>query len=498
MESSRANLAENKRPYNALPGGEDFGVLGITPRSVKTVSNLASGLAAPLTGLMVSGPGRLVQNLTRGKVDKETAGNVAGLAIPFVGEGMEAVQAAKLAKEANISPRLARLIGERAPPTPAPKVKPVVSPEHAARVARLEEAGVHLTPGMRQGGAARIAEEARRSHPYVGAAHAEADQKAVESMNRALFNRVLGPIGEHFDANAPVGREGVAHVDQQLSTAYDKALPHIKVNADHRLTNDLSQIRTGVASLGKPQEQQYEAILNQDVLHHFGPEGMDGHTFKKVESDLLRQSRNLKSSLDPNARSLGHALDDTLDALRSDMERSSPPQWRDRLRSINQSYAMFTRVQDAATHRATNGGVFTPGDLMASIRKGDRTVRKGAFARGDALLQPFAEDVEAVVPRALPDSGTPTRLMQGGRGAAASAIGSAVGAALGHVPGAVAGATVGPVADMAIAKGTNAVARRALERGSSNAVRLPRSRNRVLRQLLYGGALTPKPADQQQ
>jgi hypothetical protein len=49
-------------------------------------------------------------------------------------------------------------------------------------------------------------------------------------------------------------------------------------------------------------------------------------------------------------------------------------------------------------------------DLMQAVKKGDRSVRKGAFARGDALLQDWADDAAAILPNELPNSGTADRM----------------------------------------------------------------------------------------
>jgi hypothetical protein len=471
---------------------------------VRLAMDAANYVSSPFNGVVdaiVGRPGSTILNKLGVHTTPEQVGGYAQMAVPLGGEVALAREAKALAKAKGMTETAARemITAERANAarTGAQAKAEAADPTHAAHVALLKREGVHLTPGMEAGGAARAREEARTSNPYYGAAHVDAQHGVVDSVNRAVYNRVLGPLGEHYGPTDPVGRKGVAAVEAHLHDAYEKALPHVRLNADHQLDTDLAEIRTSVAKLGKPQEGQFEAILNQDVLHHFQEGGMDGHAFKKVESDLLRQSRDLKSSPDPNARGLGHALEDALDALRSDMERSSPPAWRERLRNINQSYAMFTRLQDATTHRAISGGRFTPGDLLSAVRKGDRTVRKGAFARGDALLQDFAEAAQAVTPNKMPNSFTADRLMAAGRGPVSSIIGAGVGEAVHPGFGSLVGAAVGPPVDQAIGRATNAAAKRVLEnKVRTSAVRKPPTRiapavgaagaSQVLQQIMNG------------
>jgi len=61
--------------------------------------------------------------------------------------------------------------------------------------------------------------------------------------------------------------------------------------------------------------------------------------------------------------------------------------------------------------------VFTPNDLSNAVRQTDTSVRKGRYARGNALMQDLSDPASAVLPQKVPDSGTAGRL------AAMSALG---------------------------------------------------------------------------
>ena len=345
---------------------------------------------------------------------------------------------------------------------------------HAAKVERLEAEGVQLTPGMRKGGEARTAEEAKKSSPYVGPAIEDAERGAIESVNRAVYNRALKPLGETYQG--PVGRQGVGQLQDRFSAAYESVLPHVTAKADTEFSEGLAGLSEKVKKLGPDEQARFHAIVSQDVAHYFtaGGGAIDGRTFKNIESELSRQARGMKGDPSNKERSLGHLVDDLNDLLRDSAERSSPPGVRQKLKDINTGYAMFTRIQDAAARRVgAEDGVFNTGDLMAAVKKGDRSVRKGSFARGDALLQDFAEDAHAVVRAKLPDSGTARRVKQGlaGRvlgGAMGAAVGSHAGL-VGEMAGGAVGSALGGAIDRPIAATTNQLARAMLARSASRA-----------------------------
>lgn len=435
-----------------------------------------------VTGLLDWGVGRptagaldpAVKAATGGRyeIDPQKVGDVASLAIPGAGEAAEGATLARRAEAAGVLPATLKASDAAVPAkssnTLAALAKPASNdPDHAAAVKRLEAAGVTPAQHQRIGGQVQRFAESAKADPYVGSGIRSSEDQALDSYNRALYNKVLGPIGERAPATLKPGRAGVKYVKDALSSAYQSVLPYVKATGDDQLTDDLAQTRTAVAKLGEPQAKQYEAILNQDVLHHFGPEGMDGKTYKSVVSDLLRQARGFKGSQDPNQRGLGYALEDTVSALQSDMIRSSPQKYADKLKDINQSYALYARLRDAATVRKGGGGDITPGDLLSAVRRGDKSVGKGDFATGDALLQDFAEDGDKVLSPRHGTSHTPeiqnTVNMLRGRGAVGGALGGAMGYAHGGGPeGAAAGAAIGGLADVGLARGANALARQML------------------------------------
>ena len=58
--------------------------------------------------------------------------------------------------------------------------------------------------------------------------------------------------------------------------------------------------------------------------------------------------------------------------------------------------------------------MFTPAQLAEGVRQMDKSVRKGAVARGNALMQDLSDAGVNVLPSKVPDSGTAGRLLTGG------------------------------------------------------------------------------------
>lgn len=379
-------------------GGRAIG-LESGKRLVWFAGDVASAVMSPVTGALTSVIGRPVEEMTG--IRRDVTGNALSMVAPFAGVKAGVRGAASLAKMAQ----------------PAQAAVPVVnaaaqaSADYAAAVTALRSRGVELTPGMNKGGAIRRFEEGSKSDPLVGEGVRHAEDRARRSFNRAMYNEVLAPIGAKYAGEA-VGNKGVKSVGDTLNQAYEAIKPKLKMVEDDDLISDLADIRTTAAEMPPAQESQFEAIVNGRVVKRLAKGGgtMNGATFKQVESELLEKSRNYKSSADAAQRELGDALEDVTGALRDALERGSDPGVREQLKNINTAWAMLVRLEGAAGRRASSGGLFTPGDLKAAVKTADKSTRKRAFARGDALLQDIATHADTVMTPRLPDSGTAERL----------------------------------------------------------------------------------------
>lgn len=449
------------------------------------------GALAPITAAFTEGPGRAVADVANMAklspktplagflTDKRAVGDVASIATPLgmevgaekalsgvakaAGTGVntmrKALEASKASTPATPSLAVSANPGGVASAAPAaPKAANTANavtkaaaadPERAKAVAQLQSEGVKLTRGQALGGRDKAIEEAMKSNPFSREGTVSAERASFQSMNRGAYNRALKPIGLAYDPKGPVGYDGIKRVEGMIGSAYDKISPQLKLEHDNHLAMDLDDIKQDVAELPKPQQEQYETIMKNrffaPLVKHGGV--MNGQDFKDMESSISQAAATWKGSPDPAHRELGKALDASLGALRDNLERTSDPSVRDQLKAVNTAWANFVRLQGAAANRVKSEGVFTPGDLLTATKRSDRSVRKGAFARGDALMQDYAGAAQKVMGDTIPDSGTAYRMAQLLRTGGAAGLGGMVG----HIPGAIAGAAIEP--------GTNAAAR---------------------------------------
>lgn len=318
----------------------------------------------------------------------------------------------------------------------------MLNPNVSSDVKALMDAGVTPTPGQIAGGGWKRAEEALTSVPVLGDSIKAAQGRGIEQLNTAAYNRALSPIGEKLPAGM-TGREAVDHVESALSARYDALLPKLSTQADPKFTQDMAGLQGMVANgaIDPTVGASFQRILQNDVLSKFqGQQSITGQTLKDIESDLGQHIKRLGQSTDADQRLVGDALQEAQSSLRSLVQRTNPGA-ADELSAINTGWANFKRVQAAAGGVGADGGTFTPAQLQSAVRAKDGSKDKGAFARGEALMQDLSDPAKSVLAPKLPDSGTPYR----GLMSAMTAAGGA--AALGHpivAAGTALGAALGP------------------------------------------------------
>lgn len=295
-----------------------------------------------------------------------------------------------------------------------------LKPELGSAQQMLANEGVtQMTPGQLTGGLLKSFEDKMTSVPILGDFITKARGRSIASFNKAVGNQALEPIGEAVERRTAAGHDTVTEVHDKLSDAYDRVVPNLTLTPDQPWFQDLQRIYDrNVQMLPQQHQRQFQKIIDQE----FGrPAPLSGEKAKLIESNLNRLAGKFGGSADANQQLLGDALGDTVVAMRSNMERSNPA-FAEELQRINQGYAVYARMRTAASNRRGSEGVFTPSDLLTAVKRGDRSVGKGSFAMGNALMQHFAEAGQKVLPSTIPDSGTTGRALAAGLagGAAAS------------------------------------------------------------------------------
>ena len=285
-----------------------------------------------------------------------------------------------------------------------------ISPATSEAAQKMLDVGVTPTPGQIMGGTANRVEEKLQSIPVIGDAITNAKARGMEQFNRATVNQALAPIGEQLDMKTPLGREAIDEMSSKISGAYDTILPKATVKLDPQFASDVGNVVGMVRSgLNPQQSDQFSNILQGKLLNKFSDAGvMSGDGWKQAESELGRLASGYRSSPDFDQRQLGDALSEVQSNLRGLLQRSNPdlaPQ----IQAANQAWALSRRVSIAAAKPNAEPGMFSPAQLVQAVRQADPTRNKTAFARGNALMQDYAEAAKQVLGSRVPDSGTAGR-----------------------------------------------------------------------------------------
>jgi hypothetical protein len=297
----------------------------------------------------------------------------------------------------------------------------VVRPQTSEAVQTLIDSGVTPTPGQILGGGFKRAEEGATSVPIVGDFIKAAQNRGIGQLNDAVANRALAPVGDSLPSGV-TGRAAVDYVGSKLGSEYDKLLPQMGATVDAPFAQQVNNLTQMVNSgnMGPQESQQFMAVLKNKVMGKFqGQNAATGETLKAMNSDLGQLAANYSRDPSFDKRQLGQAIGELQDAVRGMISRQNP-QFAPQLSAIDSGYAIFKRMQRAASSVAADDGVYTPSQLQAAVKALDRSKDKGGFASGNALLQDLSDPAKQVLAPKLNDSGTPYRslLMAGAAGAA--------------------------------------------------------------------------------
>jgi hypothetical protein len=270
--------------------------------------------------------------------------------------------------------------------------------------------------------------------PALGWFIRNAADRSNRTFNTAAVNAALDPIGVVMPSQVPAGRLAVEFLGDKLSDAYNSVLnlPGVQLVPDPPFLQEMGSLMQRAQGLGTQLENNYSRKINQAVGMRLLGGQMSGQELKAAESELGALAKRYSTSALASERDLGDVFRDAQHSIRDALQRQNP-QVAGELGSINQSYAMFKRIQAASSRRAGAGkdeGVFTPLDLATAVKSKDPTKDKAAFSRGDAIMQDFAEWGLFVMPQRVPDSGTTERAMWAMLGLGAGTVGVGPAAAM--------------------------------------------------------------------
>lgn len=401
-------VREQEAQYQAKRGDtglDGYRLLGnvANPANVAIASKLP--MAASMAGRMGVGASGgalsgLLNPVTEGDFGSEKAKQV-GIGAAF-GGAMPAVTGG-----------LARLVSPNASTNP--------------NLALLKAEGVRPTVGQSLGGWANAAEEKMQSLPFTGDMITRARAGANEQFNNAAINRATAPLGVKIQGS---GQQAINEASDLVSKAYtasDALLGGFKV--DKTAQNELASLAKMAATLPKSERNVFNNNL-QNVQSSLSPNGsLLANTYGTLKSKIGKDAADFTGSTDAYQKKLGNALTEMQSILVNSAKRANPEAGALRDKA-DEAFANLVRVQGASVGAKGKEGVFTPGQLLTSIRGSDKSVRDNATARGQALMQDLGNAGQSVLGNKIPNSGTADRLMLGGAGLGAYALNPAIPAGL--------------------------------------------------------------------
>jgi len=391
-EAVNKGIQEREQEYQQAR--TDAGSTGFDP--ARLVGNVGISLLAP-TGAAATGLGAVGKGILQGG---------AFAAAEPVNNGAENFWKDKAKQVAT-----GAAVGGFAAPV-AGAIARVISPNASINreLQLLREEGVKPTAAQALGGWANKLEEKAQSLPLAGDFIANARQRAADEFQQAAVNRAAEPIGATVSTS---GRDAVNDLQGALSQSYDKVIPKLATDiTDPNFVSKLANIRQMVQALPQREADTFDSVLSREIDGRVAPNGvLSGQNLKDAWNALRDAGQQFSKSPDAYQQNLGQAFKQTFQELKDQVVRTNPADVVNDLKNTDFAYANFKRIQRAAAALGAEGGEFTPAQLQNAVKALDRSKDKGAFARGDALMQDLSEAGKNILSPKYPDSGTAGRVM---------------------------------------------------------------------------------------
>lgn len=287
----------------------------------------------------------------------------------------------------------------------------VIAPALAKGVDALNASGIRTTLGQTLGGVAKSTEDRLAGFPVIGDLIKNQRLTGITDFQRAVYTKALEPLGPEAAAYAkklPVGNEGIAKVGDYLSNSYEAAL-------DRSVPNVVSpEFATNLANLryllpGDALRQKFSDIIQSTIQSKITPAGtLTPSVAKDIESSLGKYAQAYKGGSGDDYL-FSSALKEAQAEVRALVAKNNP-EIAPIIQATNDGWSTLVQMENAARAAgARKDGLFTPNQFLAAVQKGDNSVRKRAFSRGEIKNQEFAQDAAKVLPNEVPDSGTAGR-----------------------------------------------------------------------------------------
>ena len=363
-------------------------------RDENPVASTVAEVAGSLPTSMLGGLGLAKLGLTSVPKVAATEGAIYGYG---TGEGGAAERAKSAAVSSVVSGGLGKAVD---------KFTPKVT--DAAKA--LMNEGIPVTPGQAVGGTPRRIEESLTSIPLVGDVIRSAEDKAFAAFNRTAMNKAINPL----DVRVPKGLQGQEAFDfakTAIDDAYTEIMPKLKIKSDRKFKDSIINVLKKNDTLTPELRKVLATIMQRQMLRPMQLGKLKGEALKDLDSYLGTEASSFISSNDAFQRKLGKALFETQTALRNNLTATGGRDNAMKYAKVRKAFSRFQPVRNASVAAAGQGGNFTPKQLIAGIKKNDKTRGKTKTASGKAPLQSFANQANETISRTVPNSGTADRAL---------------------------------------------------------------------------------------
>jgi hypothetical protein len=273
--------------------------------------------------------------------------------------------------------------------------------------------------GIVGSGVSRL-ESASQSLPFSGAATRHARNRAMDNWEQSTIKMAEDPdLG--ITAGGMTGSDGISHLYHKgFKPAYKDSLSGQSVPVTPRLFSDIhielqnpnlfmtNEARNETRNFLESQFRSIKQIPgpgSQTATHYSAQDLHD------IESNIAGHARKLIGSQDKNQRGQGQLLDNIEEALAKYRRDFLPPYVAQKVGRIDDKYAIYKHLEKASGTLSADAGHFTPTHLLSVEKRMDPSKDKGAFGRGEALMQQWAQAGKTVLHDTVGVSSAPSRSM---------------------------------------------------------------------------------------
>ena len=285
-----------------------------------------------------------------------------------------------------------------------------ITPTPAAQA--MHDLGTTPTVGQALGGPAAEIEEKAGSIPIFAEAKGAAQRQNVETLNRAMYNRALAPLGTSVPNDVATGSAAIEHMHDTIGDAFDKVESQASFTPKGLFLRDLGNIRQEVAQTAPSRLGQFDDVVQNQIASKLQNGTMSGDAWGNTRSNISKWSRDIftNPNSDQDAINYARSLNDLNDAINQQVIRQSPANVQQDLSNASQAWRIYKQIDAAAaTKGASNrGNIFTAAQLADAVRNGSSRYQR---ATNGGLNADLAQQAQEVFGSKYPDSGTAGRTL---------------------------------------------------------------------------------------